>query len=642
MHLRATIRVKGWMINVWLFLAALYVLLGSAVFINMLSIPYYSFPKLYEAQTIRVVFMSPLLDKIIVHVLSILMLVSPLVARLPKRAWMWTLWSYPLFVLALLMYALGVEAGGEAFLVSAGLSVLITTLISVWALSIPSMEGALTRFGIFVCCILLAVEALSLARWILYPLYPSVPFRDLSWQVVHLETQLFYIPAGLASILLVITMFSWVAIPVGRYLRSIRLRVKIGRRVVEVDGRSMSRFEPRGGLETFGRGSSVLVLMCSIGLACLYALYPYFPSLNPEGRYVGIDIPAYAQWVQRMGDGDWSNALSYAFFSISDRPLSLLLMYGVWRVTGFSTLTVARFMPLLLCPLLILAAYYFMREATGISVTSSFAAFFTAFSYPVTVGIFAAVLSNWMGLIEVYLFSGLLLRSVREGSWRLGFLAVLTMVSLLFTHAYTWGMLMGVLGVYALLLMVKGLRGKSSWLEFKIVVAIMAVNIVVDAARNYILGSVGAATEVMSVATTRLALEFLGRFWSISTFTIQRSMVGLYMNPPILSLALIGALSVLLRSRPFHRYLAFWLVASSVPFVLGEYVVQQRILYNLPVHIFAVLGLDYVLRLFQRWLEPREAKILQSLFILLMVLMNANYGFRSAISVMEAFGVGVE
>jgi len=147
-----------------------------------------------------------------------------------------------------------------------------------------------------------------------------------------------------------------------------------------------------------------------------------------------------------MDEGDWLDAVSYAFFTLSDRPLSVLLMFGAHRITGFSSLTVLKFMPLLLGPFLILAMFYFMLEATGDWTVSSLAALLAAFSYPVTVGMLGGLFSNWIGLIAVYLFSGLMMRSMRMRSWRWGFLTALTLVSVLFTHAYTWGLLIGVLG----------------------------------------------------------------------------------------------------------------------------------------------------------------------------------------------------
>jgi len=460
---------------------------------------------------------------------------------------------------------------------------------------------------LFTLFVLLAIEFLSLASWISWPFCQSMSYEDSSWWAVHLETKLFYLPAGLAPLIFVVTIFSWAAIPVRKYLGSVSVRVGIGRRILTLgDGRKTSTGRPAKP-EKLRRIFPALALASSIGLASVFAIYPYLPSVNPDGRLVGIDLPHYERWLSRMDEGDWSNAVSYAFSTLRDRPLSVLLMFGAHKITGFSSQTVLKFMPLLLCPSLILVMFYFMLEATGDWTVSSLVALLAAFSYPVTVGMLGGLFSNWLGLIAVYLFSGLMMRSMRMRSWRWGFLAALTMVSVLFTHAYTWALLIGVLGLYAILLVVLGIRGENVWWKSKVVGAIIAGNVVVVVLGNLLLGSVGVAREALGVAISGLALEFLGQFWSGLNWT--------------------------------HRYLALWLMLSSVLFVLGNRTVQWRILYDLPITIFAAFGLDYVRRRL-RSLGSAEAKILESLCILLVVLVNANYGFRCAYHLTEIFSVG--
>lgn len=108
------------------------------------------------------------------------------------------------------------------------------------------------------------------------------------------------------------------------------------------------------------------------------------------------------------------------------------------------------------------------------------------------------------------------------------------------------------------------------------------------------------------------------------------------MNPFILFLAFIGAFLVCLKDKPVHRYLVSWIMVPSVLFMLGNRDVQWRILYDLPITIFATFGLDY-LRKRIRSLGSREAKILEYLCILLVVLVNVNYGFRCAHHLIETF-----
>jgi hypothetical protein len=158
----------------------------------------------------------------------------------------------------------------------------------------------------------------------------------------------------------------------------------------------------------------------------------------------------------------------------------------------------------------------------------------------------------------------------------------------------------------------------------------------VDVLRNWLFGSAGVATEVVGVAKSRFALEFVGRFWTNLNWALQKAMGGFYMNFVVLFLALIGAFLVCLRDKPVHRYLASWLLLSSVLFMLGDGTIQWRIVYDLPISIFAAFGLDYIRRRLGS-LGSREAKVLVCLCILLVVLVNANYGFRCAHHLIETF-----
>lgn len=484
--------------------------------------------------------------------------------------------------------------------------------------------------------VLLAVELLSLARWILYPFYPSISYEDSSWWPVHLETRLFYLPAPLAPLLLTIMIFAWLAIPLRKYLGGVRVRVRIGQRVIALLGGRKTDVKKPAKSEMFGPKLSALALACSIVLASLFVVYPYLPSLNPDGRHVGIDFVHYEEWLFEMDGGDWVKAGEYAFFTLRGRTLSLLLIFGACEITGLSALSVLKFMPLLLVSCLILASFYFVFEATGNWTISSLAALLASSSYVVSVGMLGALFSNWIALVGVFLFSGLLIKAMRQRSWRWVSLTALILVSVLFTHTYTWTLVMGVLATYGLLLVFLKMRGENVLWKFKALGAIAVVNIVVDALRNWLLGSFGIAGEAAPIVRSNLALEFAGQFWSNINWALQNQVGGFYTNLPVLFLALLGAFYVCTREKPAYGYLASWLMLSSALFILGNTFVQWRVLYDLPIAVFAAFGLDSA----RRWLGSlidREAKILEFVFILLVVLVNANYGFRCARYLLEAF-----
>lgn len=625
-------------VAVFVFLTSLYLLLGSAEILNVLNIRYSSFLYRFDERVIHIVFFSPVIDHILLYTLSVLIFASPMVVRGWRHGLRWT-WCYLPLVPAFLAYLLGGEWWVASLVSLAGFFSVAVTVVSKGFSRFLNLRTVLVRLAVYLSLLLLIVESTSLVCWIFCPLYPSFHAAGIpGMHPVHLETQLFYVTAGLAPVLFYFSLFSWIFRPMGGLRRSLRgLLERIERRLVEFDGQPVSTFRSKRVLKGLDLKYSISILVCSVALTSFYVLYPHLLGLNPEQPYIGTDIPHYGRMMHEMGGGGLLNTLSYAFSRFKDRPLPLLMMYGLWRTTGLSALTVAQFIPLLLGPLFILATYYFMSESTGNSLMSPLAVLFAVSSYPITVGLYAGFLSNWAALVEVYLFSVFFLRSVNGRSWKWFFFATLTLLACLFTHSNTWGMLMGVLGVYALLRLIRWLRRHGSLWDFKMLVVMMVTNLVADVTRNHMLGLTEAATEVVCVGRSNLALKPWTEFCRILTVAFQRGMGGFYINPLMLSLALVGLLTLTLKDDPFHWYLTSWPLASLFPVMLGNHTIQTRILYNLPIHIFAVLGTNFILTLIQRLLKPREAKILRLLLISLFVLVNLNYGFRCTFQLSKWF-----
>ncbi|MFW6117499.1 MAG: hypothetical protein ACOC6G_02830 [Thermoproteota archaeon] len=338
--------------------------------------------------------------------------------------------------------------------------------------------------------------------------------------------------------------------------------------------------------------------------------------------------------MSQMEENKGWNLIPYTFSRFKDRPLGLLMMFSMQKITGTSSLTVLKFIPSLLGPALVLTMFYFMWEATQNWTVSSLTALVAAFSYPVTIGMLVGLLSNWTALIGVYLFSALMMKSMREKEWKWIILSASTLVLVLFTHLYTWAMVMGVLGVYTLLMIILRMREEKDvqW-PLKNLIAILTCNVGVHFIRDLLSGSTGKAA---AVAGSRLSLEFLPLFWSNLQKTLQTSLHKFYLNPLILLLTLIGAFLVCLRKKPVHHYLISWLIISSLFIVLGDYNAQWRILYNLPLPILATFGFDHILRFIDSF-EILKINTLKLICILLVVLINANYGLRCTYQLLEIF-----
>jgi hypothetical protein len=471
---------------------------------------------------------------------------------------------------------------------------------------------------------LAAVEALSLLYWILLPL--GAPSESLSWikDVSQLESQIFYAIAPFTPVLFTLFIFSWIAKPVLWALTK-------KKPVAEVEAKNPSAAIPTPAFlaKLTGKQTTALILFSSMVAAALLALYPYSSALNPDHHYIGVDIPYYARdYLPKMANQtSLLQTISYAFFTLKDRPLSLLLMYAINMGTGLSTWAVATSLPTMLAPLTVPAIYYFSKQA-GFNKTITFLSIiFSVFSYHFTAGMFAGLLSNWIAVIEVYLFSGLLIKSMKLNSWHNGFAAAGMAILLLFTNEETWFMLMGVVAVFAFLRILQGIRRKnilpSALKLLAIAFAAGAIVFLANYAKWY--------RPVMSGVN----LQNLTSYWSTVYDTFYLYLFHALLNPAIVFMALVGALAILSKGERTHTYLTSWLLASSLPFTISTMTFQGRILYNLPIPIFAAYGLSAILNMIEDSREQKKYDKLKLTIAAVLILMGLNYAMRLMFEISE-------
>ena len=641
------LHLRSWAVNVLLLLAAVYTVLGIFTLINFLHLPYSPLTgELPGDYTIHLILISPSLDQSLLHVLSAVVILSALYVfvvsfpsggRVGKYALGWMLLSFLLLILRLALYVLGAPALGGILLLLAGFTSLVFMLLGSPHLGVPQRH-AISRFLIYSCAIILAVETLSAACLVLYPFNKHLTQNRSLWRFVDLETQLFHIPSTLVTIIFTLTLLSWSIKPFWTGIKSLtnwgtEMRQKMFRLRgwLHCDPQDADR-KRRGWKLQY----SVIVLSGSVAFAVFYALYPHLLAGNLTAEVSwSSDMIRYAQWVDAIGQHEGFDIISYTFINHTDRPLTLLLMYGAVRFTGSSIWIVLKSMPFLLAPLLSGAVYFFTLQGCGRAHFPSTAALFTIFSFQITVGFGIEYLSNWMGLVLLYVFSGLLLKSLQRRAWLSAALATLITILHLFIHAYSWAMLMGVLAVFTVILGIQWLRRRGSLFDLKVLGTILAVNLSVDVVRNLLLSAtVAVAKEGTQQIWRMVSWQNLSQFWASLHFTFH-GWIGFYNNPVLIVFTLLGVAVLLYKGTASNLYLLSFLIASSIPFTLGDSQLQIRIIYNLPLQIMALMGLMLIMRIIRKHTEPAECRILSGLLMLLYILVNINYALRCAVLIAE-------
>jgi hypothetical protein len=250
-------------------------------------------------------------------------------------------------------------------------------------------------------------------------------------------------------------------------------------------------------------------------------------------------------------------------------------------------------------------------------------AILTAGSSVVTVGIWASYYANWLALIETYLLLGFLLNSMQSPSTRKQAILVSLSLALLFTHPWTWILIMAVAGGFVASHW-KSLGFRPLLLSYA---GILLVNIVVESVRTLALSTFGApaAGEYLVSQTTNPFSNPLA-IWPNAIDGIMLTYSGLLATAVILGLALLYTFRLKYVDN-FQRLLLLWVLVASVPFVFLSGYFQTRIIYDVPIPVLSAGGLMMVMAR----VESRGP--LRFFLLLAVILLNASYALQSMLIV---------
>ena len=454
--------------------------------------------------------------------------------------------------------------------------------------------------------------------------------------LLNAESQMFFSSAAIAPVFALLWIFSWIIWPLRIFLRlcstKLHRNTKVERKkpflaesVKTVRSALDKLFKP----VDFGLESKILTV-ASFVLVILITVYPYVPSLNPSGKFVGVDTPYYKRQLMELDLFDNLHGVVHkVFFQSPDRPFSLSLLFLGWKLTWFSAGDAVQFSPILLGLLLVLVTYFFLRQTGFNGFYVSLTMLFTAASHHITVGMYGGLLANWISLVFLYLFGGFVFVSLKKESWRFCAVALVFHSLLLFSHANTWDMSMGILSVFFLVLFLEWLIKRDNSFRPLMLLVILIVGFSLNILRNLVLGVGLGTVEAVGVGESRISLANIGSLWQTLILSLGSEMGISFMNPILLFLAGVGGSAVALDNRLVSRFFTACIIASSIPFVFGNQVVQTRILYDLPVHIFSIFGLVVLLSLVEQLVKDQKVKErIGSLFVLVVIFVNLNYALR--------------
>jgi len=447
-------------------------------------------------------------------------------------------------------------------------------------------------FGVF--GLLGLVEGLALLHWMVFvPLGWASPVE----MVAGLEMGLFYISGYLTPLLALLFPCMWFLKPIVYWLKGVELGSVTGTRNerVHVSIRS-SRF-----------------LFLLVIFSVFVAYYPFLPSLNPEGNAVGVDYLAYVRAASRV-EGNLTQALRVMGGS---RPILFFLILGFQRVIGSDASVAVKFMPVLLNPLLVVSVFYVALEVFLDDKVALWAAFFTLFGIQVTVGMYSYFLTNMLGLSTILFSLGLLFRALRCGSLLSLIFSCLSGGILVFIHPWSFDQYFTAAFLAAGCIFYDvGL--KRFYFEFRMVVVYLVSLGFSEVLKILVVPRGGG---VAAVSTAIRGISGLSSFWSDSIFGFRLLYGGTISCVVLLGLSALGVYLLEGRGLP-DRFLIVLPAVSSLLFFIGDGTIKTRLLFNVPLGLYAALGFHSLVR-------EERVDIFKGPLVTFVVLSMGVYLFRS-------------
>jgi len=356
-------------------------------------------------------------------------------------------------------------------------------------------------------------------------------------------------------------------------------------------------------------------LLLAIILSIVLVLIPQHPLVNPDNRDIGVDTHYYVTWVRELAKSKNVSDLIYQAFAVQgqsgDRPISLLFLFLIYHVVGGNLSELIEHFPIILGPATVLAFYVLTRELTRNEKIAVIAAFFGAVSFHTLIGIYAGFYANWLALIVGYISIAFLFRYLRSGRFSDIVVFSTLLIGVLFMHIYTWTVLAAISGTFLMAMLLASIWKKNKkkadsnsnsnsnvpnlFTKRRIIWLLLAIllSIVIDITKVVLIGSSGGIERDIQVAQTNLGIEQFNMRWRILNATMHDSLGGIFSNFIILLLGLFWVLKSNMRE-PSTLFLIIFVSAGMVPLIFGLWVLQARVLYNIPFEIPAAIALYYI------------------------------------------------
>jgi hypothetical protein len=341
--------------------------------------------------------------------------------------------------------------------------------------------------------------------------------------------------------------------------------------------------------------TKVVYLTLFVLLSIILVIIPHTPAINKNNQEIGVDTHYYVDWIAPLIRSNNTQEFIHQAFVIQahdgDRPIALIFLFAIIKLVSPNDFSYTiEHVPLILGPALVLVVYFLTRELTSNEKSSLFASFLTAVSYQMLIGIYAGFYANWLAIIIGFISAIFLFKFLKSSRKRDIIVFGVSLVTIMLTHTYTWTIFVIVFVTFlAVMLATKDY-------STRIIVLLLTVtlfSVVIDIARISITGSISGVLGDTQLASDLTGLEQFAQRWNTLIETVYIYVGGQFSNFIPLALGLYWLFSSDLR-KASNIFMIIFLSTGLLPLFAGNWLLQVRVLYNIPFQIPAAIALTYM------------------------------------------------
>lgn len=365
-----------------------------------------------------------------------------------------------------------------------------------------------------------------------------------------------------SPLLMIIFLYFWIFRPLINVIKEIK--------PMKIKEKGMDKF-------------SKLLLIFSIYLSITAALYPYFPSINPNNLDFGVDVPSYIKQIESVTEGE------VTIFDVTEGSKSVFFFFliVIQKITHVNNKILIRYTPLILNPLIVIAIWYLSYKMYKNYQVSSWAAFLTSVGYKITIGMFSYFLTNLFALILVWFSISMLIISYKNSQIKFLSGSIVLGLFLIFTHPWTFVQYIFPFLPFFIYILINGKIQKDN--NSYVIIYVFSI-IMMDIFKTVFLKKYGGITSTTTISN---GLIILKDFWYSNIYSFHFLYDG-YLSNIIILLFAIFSIYMINQDDPWSKYFLYLTSLTSVIYFITNSTIKTRLLYNLPLEIFASLGLYYI------------------------------------------------